>query len=156
MNLSQTLSSYVTQAAPAIGTLFLAAVTWLCYHATSWMRAHTKNALVLGMTDRLSTEVQTGVAAAEQTAVADAKSAGANLSRSTADKIKADVLAQVTANLGGDKWISQAQKILGVDDIQAYLSSKIEAAVLALNAPAPVVVAGIKPGGVPTIQPPRA
>jgi hypothetical protein len=149
MTLTQTLSTYVTQAAPAVGTLFLAAVTWLCYHGAAWMKAHTKNALVLGMTDRLSTEVQTGVAAAEQTAVADARAAGANLSRGTAAEIKAAVLAQVTANLGGDKWIAQAQKVLGVADVQAYLSQKIEAAVLALNTPpamaTPVVVVPAKP-----------
>jgi hypothetical protein len=139
MTIAKTVSDFAAEVAPAIGTLALAAVTWLCVKATAWVHARTKNALVTGMMDRLSTEVQSAVAAADQLAVADIKAASANGKLTAADavKVKSDVLAQIKANLGGDAGVAKATKILGVEDIEGYISSKIEAAVKALAASAP-------------------
>jgi molybdopterin converting factor small subunit len=142
MTVGETLSQYATEAAPAVGTLALAAFAWLCARATAWVTAHTKNKMILAITDRATTEAKTAVAAADQIAVEDLKAKnGGTLSAADAEKIKADVLAQLRANLGGDAWVATAQKVLGVQDIEAYLSSKVEAAVHALGqASAPAVV----------------
>jgi hypothetical protein len=142
MTLGETLSQYATEAAPVVGTLVLAVFGWLVARLTAWVTAHTKNKLIIGITDRATSEAKSAVAAADQIVVADLKTKnGGTLTEADAAKVKADVLAQLRANLGGDAWVAQAQKILGVQDIEAYLSSKVEAAVHALGqASAPALV----------------
>lgn len=139
MTIAKTVSDFAAEVAPAVGTLAMAAVTWLCVKASAWVHARTKNVLVTGFMDRLSTEVQSAVAAADQLAVADIKAASVNgrLTATDAAKVKADVLAQIKANLGGDAGVAKATKILGVTDIEAYISARIEAAVQALATTAP-------------------
>lgn len=146
MTVQQTLSQYAQDAAPVVGTLLVAVVTYLAAQATAWVRAHTKNALALGFMDRLSEEVEKGVAAIEQTMVAQLKPAdGGTLSPADAARVKQAAVDLVLANLGGDKWIAEAKKVLGEADIKAFLESRIEAAVHQLGAfqqiglPAPAV-----------------
>jgi hypothetical protein len=141
MTLSNTVSQFAAQAAPVVGTLVLAVVGWLGAHAVAFIRARTKNTLVLGFMDRLTSEVNAAVAAAEQLVVTDLKAAsGGKLSATDAAKIKADVLAQVQKNLGGDAWIAEAEKVIGVTDVEAFLSTRIEAAVAALAASSAQVI----------------
>jgi len=131
MTLQETISQYLVAAAPYVGTLFLAAFTWLAAHARNWLAAHTKNALVKGILDRLSSEVYNVIQNFEQTAVSVLKAKnGGVLTVDDARAIKAKELAMIKGNLGGDQWITTAQKILGVEDIQTLLESRIEAAVL--------------------------
>lgn len=136
MTISETVSGFIVQAAPVVGTLVLAVVGWLGAHAVAFIRARTKNVLVLGFMDRLTSEVNAAVAAADQLVVADLKASAVNgkLTAADAAKIKTDVLAQVMQNLGGDKWIAEAEKVIGVTDVEAFLSTRIEAAVAALAA----------------------
>lgn len=145
MTIQQTLSQYAVEAAPAIGTLLGAAVTWFLAQATLWLKAHTKNALVIGIMGRMAEEVEKGVAAIEQTVVASLKPAnGGVLSVEDAARVKQAALDLVIANLGGQKWIDQAKKILGEADIKALLSSRIEAAVQGMQREAaPTAVAAV-------------
>jgi hypothetical protein len=130
MTIQQTMTTYAVDAAPVLGTLLVAVVTFLAAQATAWMRAHTKNTLVLGFMDRVSEEVEKGVAAIEQTVVAQLKPAsGGVLSAEDAARVKQAALDLVLANLGGQKWLDEAKKILGEADIKAFLASRIEAAV---------------------------
>lgn len=136
MTITETVSQLAAQAAPVVGTLVLAVMGWLGAHAVAFVRAHTKNTLVLGFMDRLDEEVEAAVAAAEQVAVADLKASSATGKLTPADavRIKGDVLAQVQKNLGGDRWVAEAEKVIGVTDVEAFLSTRIEAAVAALAA----------------------
>ncbi len=154
MTVSQTLSQYVADAAPVLGTLLVAVVTCLAARATAWVNAHAKNALVTGFMDRLRREVDAGVAATEQTVVANLKPAdGGSLTPADAARAKQAAEDLVLANLGGDKWIAEAKKILGEADIKAFLASRIEAAVHSMSQwqtipdapPAAVAVAQVSP-----------
>lgn len=138
MTVAQTVSQLAVQAAGPLTDLAVAAFGALCVKATLWVHAHSKNKLILDMTDRATTEAKSAVAAAAQITVGDLKAKAPNgkLSLEDAARIKADVVAKVTANLGGDKWVNKAQSILGVTDIEAFLSTKVEAAVQALSVPA--------------------
>lgn len=144
MTAQQTLSQYAIDALAAIGPLVVAIVGVLAARATAWVKAHTRNALVLGAMTRLSAEVSTAVAAAEQTAVADLKAkSGGTLSVIDAVTVKNDEIKLILSNLGGDKAIAEVQKILGVDDIRAYLGNLIEAEVLKLNTSAAPVASAV-------------
>lgn len=140
MTIQETLSQYLVQAAPVIGTLLLAVITALSARAVSWVNAHTKNTLVNGFMARLSTEVYAGVSAIEQTVVEQLKkSNGGVLTAADAAAVKKSAVDLVLANLGGDKWLAEAKKILGETDIEAFLASRIEAAVNEMGKSAPVV-----------------
>lgn len=134
MTLQETLSNFAVSAAPYLGILILSAFTWLTVHASQFLAAHTKNALVKGILDRLSSEVYTVIQNFEQTAVSILKAKnGGVLTFEDAQAIKAKEIAMLKSNLGGDQWVAEAQKILGVQDIQAFLAARVEAAVLSLN-----------------------
>ena len=134
---AETLSQLAVKAAGPLTDLAVASFGALCVRATVWVHAHSKNKLVVDMVDRATAEAKSAVAAAAQITVDDLKAAtpGGKLPAEAAAKIKADVVARVKANLGGDKWVQKAQDILGVKDVEAFLSTKVEAEVLALSAP---------------------
>lgn len=146
MTLGQTVSQYGIEAAPVVGALFLAVVTALSARAIAWVNAHTKNVLINGFMERLSSEVTHGVSAMEQTVVAQLKAkTGGTLTAEDAANVKKAAVDLVRANLGGDKWIAEAKKILGETDIEAFLASRIEAAVNAMGQPAVVAVPVVAP-----------
>lgn len=137
MTLQQVLSNYATDALLALGPVIVALIGFLGVKLTAYVHAHTKNALVTGMIDRLTHEVNVAVTAIEQTMAAALKAKnGGVLTVQDAEALKAKEIAMITSSLGGDKWIAEAQKILGADNIKAYLGSLIDAEVLKL-APAP-------------------
>lgn len=144
MTLAETVSQLAVKASGPLTDLAVAAFGALCLRATVWVHAHSKNKLILDMTDRATTEAKSAVAAAAQITVDDLKAKTGKLSPADAAQIKSDVIAKIKANLGGDQWVQKAQDILGVTDIEAFLSTKVEEAVKTL-AVVPVATAPISP-----------
>ncbi len=116
-------------AEPLIG-LAAAGVSWVCAWAARWFYVHTKNAKVQGMLVRLDDAATTAVNDLEQSAVKALKAASPDgkLTQATAAAVKDAALESLKAHLG-PKGVEELKRILGVSDVTAVLSSRVEAAV---------------------------
>lgn len=116
---------------PLLG-LAAAAFAWACHRGARWLSAKAKNETVKGVIDRLAEAVSTSVLEIEQTIAKTIKAQTTNgkLSADAATVIKAAAIESVKAHLGPDA-IVEAQKVLGVDNIESVIASRIEAAIAA-------------------------
>jgi len=128
------LKSIAAQAAEPLITLAAAGVTWLCARAARWLALKTKNEAIAGMISRLNDAVRAGVLEIEQSTVkaVKAQTVDGKLSADAAKVVKAAAIASVKAHLGSAA-IADVQKILGVDDVDAMIGSRVEAAVSSLT-----------------------
>lgn len=127
------LQSFAAQALPPLLALAAAGFTWACTRAARWLSAKTKNEAVKGVIDRLNDAVNAGVMEVEQSTVkaVKAQTVDGKLSVDAAKVVKQVAIDSVKAHLGPDA-IAEAQKVLGVADIEAVIGSRVEAAVSAM------------------------
>ena len=127
------IASITPQLLDALGTLFLAALTWASVRLAAYIYAHTKNARVQGILLRLNDAVATAVRSLEQTVVATAKASAGNgqLTCDIAKGVKDAAIAAIKLHLG-PQGIGELRAILGVksEDLDTFLSERIESQVL--------------------------
>jgi hypothetical protein len=128
-NLLETIAPYLLD---AFATVFGAILLLASARASTWIKAHAKNAQVEGILLRLNDATYTAVGAVEQTVVAAAKGSQVNgqLTEAAATAAKQAALAEIKSHLG-PKGIAELKTILGVQpgDLASFLSSRVESAV---------------------------
>lgn len=133
------LATLTTQATEMLTMLFVALVGYALLRASQWINAHTKNAYVRAVVERLDGAVMDAVKEAEQTTVKAVREAAADGSISAAEAatIKADVAARVR-DLLGQRGVDALTRVIDPKALEAMIHAKIEAAVLDLK-PQPVL-----------------
>lgn len=115
----------------ALAPVLLGLLGWLFALVRQLILAHVKNATISGILTRLDSYVEAQVRAVAQTYVDALKTSGA-WNAATAAQANAQALAQLKANLGA-QGIADLAGIVGVSNVEAFLTSKIEAQVHALK-----------------------
>lgn len=144
------LTSIAPQALDILAPVLVAALGWLSFRLSAYIRAHTQNARVQGVLLRLNDAATTAVESVEQTIVASlqASARSGKLDKYAAEEAKRAAVLQVEATLGGQKGLAEAMQILGItslDDLKNLIGSKIEARVLKLPETAPTNTAAVVP-----------
>lgn len=115
----------------ALAPILASGLGALILKGTALLNAKTVSDKQHAATNAISEVVITVVQALLQTAVAAAKAAGGGkLTDAQASQFKSDALAQVSKLIGKDQ-LDLYAKALGLDDISAYIASKIESAIYA-------------------------
>lgn len=127
------MEEIIKQIQPILTSLLLAAMTWGAAELTRWIKQKTKSARATEAVDTLSKAVIESVKEIEQTM---RPHLGDGLSSSNKLKLKSAVIASVK-NKVTPKMIELAKRNL--NDVDAWMSSKIEATVLDLKSSKPAV-----------------
>jgi len=145
MSAASFVSDALKQSAEPLMGLAAAGLTWLCAWASRWFYVHAKNERVKGILVRLNDAAATAVGEMEQSAVKALKAASPDgkLTPATAAAVKDAAITSLKGHLG-PKGLEELKTVLGVADVEAALSSRIESAVKALTASVP---AAVPPGG---------
>lgn len=120
--LEQEFTKLIPTILDAIGVLLCALIAY----ATMYLKSKTKNTKVLGALDRFDQVAEDAVKDAQQRVIGSIKP-GDDLKQVLADA-KVSAVDSVKAHYG-EKGLEELKKILGWDDIQKNLSTKIEAKV---------------------------
>lgn len=125
-----------------LGSVITALLAWVGVHASSWLKAKSKNETVGGMLARTSDMLFALIREAEQTAVYELRKArdprspgGAVITQSEGKQIKEAVITKFK-ELWGPKGLEELAKVLGLtsDGLTKYLNAKVEEACLVENA----------------------
>lgn len=142
----QALEQGVVQLLPTLVAVLGSLLCALIGFAITYLKSKTKNAQVLGALDRLDQVTEDAVKDAQQRVVSSVKP-GDNLNQ-VLTEAKASALDSVKSHYG-EKGIQELKKVLGWDDVQKNLSTKIEAKVHDLK----LEKAKVTVTDVPTIKP---
>ena len=125
------LASHGPEILNVFGSLLLSVLGLAAYHASAWIKIHTKNARVQGILLRLNDAVFTAVESVEQVTVAALKANGNLLTLNGATIAKKAALSAIKMHLGS-QGIAEVKAILGVhsDDLDSFLGARVEARVL--------------------------
>ena len=151
------LASLAPQLLDILAPVLVAALGWLSYRLSTYIKAHTQNARVQGILLRLNDAATTAVESVEQTVVESLQASARNgkLDRGAAEQAKRAAVLQVEATMGGTKGLSTAMQILGIAlsaDMENLIGSKIEAHVLKMPS---TIASEYVPLAVPLVQAPR-
>lgn len=130
MILGPVIQSIAGQLLQPMLAIVAAGITYACAKAVRWLETKTKNEAARHALDRLNDAINVSVGDVEQSIV-KAYKAGApdgKLSMDAAKIVKAAAISAVKNQIG-EVGIASAKKVLGVDDMEAAISSRVEAAV---------------------------
>lgn len=149
------MSPLAIQILTTLSPFLIACLSWLGTEAAKLLRNRTRNELLSVSMMRLTDVVVTVVAELEQTMVRELRlrSADGVLSSEDMAAVKAEALRKVKSYLG-PAGIALLMKVLGAEkaSLEGFISSKIEAAVLAMKmprAPEPVTLPPFLQGNPP-------
>jgi hypothetical protein len=131
------LDSLTQQLPNILSPLLLAALTWLSWKGTSYIKAHTKNQQVQAALLRLNDAVATAVESIEQTFVSNLKpdlKADGKMCAIDSARAREKAISQIKLNLG-TKGLSGVMNALEIDTstaMEGVLEAKVEAHVLRL------------------------
>lgn len=112
--------------------------------------AHVKNATVNGVVGRALSEIGDAVLLVGHTYVDDLKAASADgsLTPEEAARAKSDAIDVAKKNIGA-AGLAKLAKVLGVDDLDHWLETKVESAVATVNKTGISTSPGVKPAAAP-------
>jgi hypothetical protein len=118
----------LTSAVDVLTPVVLALLSWLSVAAARWIQNKVKNDYAQGVLLRLNDAVFTAVRALQQTTVQAIKDANKDgkIDAKEAAAIKEKALGQVKSYMG-QKGIDQLKGVLAFDDLEDFLSARIEA-----------------------------
>lgn len=132
------LDEIAKQVAPVLLDSLVTLIAVALAMGIRWVNAHTKNAIVQGITKRLADTTETVVRETEQTMVKQIKEGGL-LSPGQAKVVKEATLNSLKTYLG-PKGIAELKKVFPKDELEAVLNARIEAAVHDLRASQGVIL----------------
>lgn len=154
-DLKTTLTTFAVQnLLPVALTAAAGVTTWIGVWLKNLIKAKVKNAQLAGILSRLDDHVTAAVLEGEQAVRPTLESVEktGTLSPSDALQLKGDVLATIKAHLGA-AGLTELKDVLGIQDVDSFLRTKLEAGVAKLGmqqaalVPPAAVVAAITPTG---------